>query len=134
MNAYEYPSYEGALRAGGANVLTFQQFGSYQGEWYAKVEFDGRTGWVSGSHGSCSGCDAIEADFDTYSMRCERTNTPTAIIRNASSATRPARHSMSALPRSAAVTLTTSSLKRKWKRKRPRATNGTTKARKRSRG
>ena len=51
-------SYEGAMEAAGATVHTFEQFGSYQGEWFAKVTYNDITGWVSGSFGSCSGCDS----------------------------------------------------------------------------
>lgn len=56
-------SYEGALVAAGATVHAFQEFGSYQGEWWAKVTYNGETGWVSGSYGSCSGCDALQGQF-----------------------------------------------------------------------
>jgi hypothetical protein len=52
-----------AMEAAGAKVLAFQEFGSYQGEWYAKVEYNGEVGWVQGSYGSCSGCDAFEGEF-----------------------------------------------------------------------
>jgi hypothetical protein len=56
-------SYDAAMEAAGAEVLRFQQFGSYQGEWYAKVRFNGNLMWVNGSYGSCSGCDAFEGEF-----------------------------------------------------------------------
>jgi hypothetical protein len=56
-------SYENALKAAGAEIHTFQQFGSYQGEWWAKVTHNGETGWINGSYGSCSGCDAFEGEF-----------------------------------------------------------------------
>lgn len=56
-------SYEQALDAAGADIHAFQQFGSYQGEWWAKVTHNGGTGWINGSYGSCSGCDAFEAEF-----------------------------------------------------------------------
>lgn len=55
--------YEESLIAAGANIKEFAYFGSYQGDWLALVEYDGKTGWVSGSYGSCSGCDAFEAEF-----------------------------------------------------------------------
>ena len=56
--------YEAALWAAGVKVLAFREFGSYQGEWWAKVEFpSGQIGWVSGEYGSCSGCDAFEGEF-----------------------------------------------------------------------
>lgn len=59
-------SYETALEAAGATVLAFSYFGDYQGTWWAKVSYSGEVGWVSGSYGSCSGCDAFEAEFSDW--------------------------------------------------------------------
>lgn len=56
-------SYETAMKAAGATVHHYEAFGSYQGEWWALVTYNGVTGWVNGSYGSCSGCDAFEAEF-----------------------------------------------------------------------
>jgi len=56
-------SYQSALIAAGARVIAFQEFGSWQGEWYALVEYRGEQGWVQGSFGSCSECDSFEAEF-----------------------------------------------------------------------
>lgn len=56
-------SYSGALEDAGAQVLAFEQFGDYQGSWFAKVSYDGSEFWVVGGYGSCSGCDALEAEF-----------------------------------------------------------------------
>ena len=56
-------SYQSALEAAGAAVREFESFGSYQGEWVAVVEYKGERGWVQGSFGSCSHCDAFEAEF-----------------------------------------------------------------------
>jgi len=56
-----YYDCEDCLEAAGANVLCFQCFGDYQGDWWAKVEYNGETGWVTGGYGSCAGCDALEA-------------------------------------------------------------------------
>lgn len=56
-------SYENALKAAGAEILEFEQFGSYQGDWWAKVRYKEKLGWVHGSYGSCSGCDAFYAEF-----------------------------------------------------------------------
>jgi len=61
-------SYEKALEAAGAKIVAFEYFGSYQGDWYALVEVDGQRGWVNGSFGSCSGCDAFEAEFGYWPM------------------------------------------------------------------
>lgn len=63
--------YQSALEAAGATVHVFEQFGSYQGDWWAKVTLpDGRKGWISGAYGSCSGCDAFEGEFG-YSAHCD---------------------------------------------------------------
>lgn len=56
-------SYEEALRAAGCEVIEFEEFGSYQGEWLALVEIDGERGVVEGCYGSCSGCDSFQAEF-----------------------------------------------------------------------
>ena len=45
-------------------MLDFQEFGSYQGDWLAFVEYKGERGIVQGSYGSCTGCDAFQAEFD----------------------------------------------------------------------
>jgi hypothetical protein len=63
--------YQSAMEAAGAEVLLFKQFGSYQGDWWAKVRFDGKEYWVHGSYGSCSGCDAFEAEFDYSEENCD---------------------------------------------------------------
>lgn len=57
-------SYSGALEAAGVTVHECKWFGSYQGTWVADVTLpDGRRGLISGYYGSCSGCDAFEAEF-----------------------------------------------------------------------
>lgn len=53
--------YQSALEAAGVEVEEFREFGSYQGTWIAILK-DGRV--VEGSYGSCSGCDAFQAEFD----------------------------------------------------------------------
>ena len=59
--------YSEALTAAGANILAFEQIGSYQGDWFAKVIYQDKELWIHGSYGSCSGCDAFEAEFScTY--------------------------------------------------------------------
>lgn len=57
-------SYHWVLEEAGAKVLAFQDFGSYQGDWLAKVEYQGKTGWIKDCYGSCSGCDSFEAESD----------------------------------------------------------------------
>lgn len=59
-------SYHEAMQAAGASVLNFQCFGDYQGTWWAKVLFEGKTFWVKGYYGSCSGCDDFYAHFNSY--------------------------------------------------------------------
>lgn len=59
-----YGDYEQALEAAGVKVLDFKSFGSYQGEWWAKVQFpNDEIYFVPGYYGSCSGCDAFEGEF-----------------------------------------------------------------------
>lgn len=53
--------YQSALEACGVTVKEFKEFGSYQGTWLAILS-DNRI--VEGSYGSCSGCDAFQAEFD----------------------------------------------------------------------
>ena len=60
-------SYEEAMKSAGANILAFKEFGSYQGDWFALVEYQGKRGFIHGSYGSCSGCDAFEAEFGNVS-------------------------------------------------------------------
>lgn len=56
-------SYKSALIAAGAEVLEFKSFGEYSGTWYAKVKYEGETGWTSGWYGSCDLCDSFEGEF-----------------------------------------------------------------------
>lgn len=56
-------SYENALQKAGAEVVAFDSFGDYQGSWWAYVKYKGKEGWVHGSYGSCSGCDAFQAEI-----------------------------------------------------------------------
>lgn len=63
-------SYCEAMEAAGATVHQYEEFGSYQGDWYAKVTYKGETGWVHGWYGSCSGCDSFQAEFDYNSNYC----------------------------------------------------------------
>lgn len=56
-------SYSQALEAAGAEVLAYKEFGSYQGDWYAKVNLGGAAILIGGAFGSCSGCDAFQAEF-----------------------------------------------------------------------
>lgn len=57
-------SYKLALIAAGATVIDTKYAGSYQGTWGSIVEYNGKKGLVTGSFGSCSVCDAFQAEFD----------------------------------------------------------------------
>lgn len=61
-------AYHWCLEQAGATVHAFQSFGSYQGDWFAKVTYEGKTGWIHDYYGSCSGCDSFEAETG-YSNR-----------------------------------------------------------------
>lgn len=63
--------YIGALEAAGAVVLADSHFGSYQGDWLALVDYKGKRGFVHGGYGSCSGCDAFEAEFGYSDNGCD---------------------------------------------------------------
>lgn len=66
----EYTGYDMALAAAGAKIEKYQEFGSYQGDWFALVEFRGSRYWVHGSFGSCSGCDAFQIEFEDVHEHC----------------------------------------------------------------
>ena len=55
--------YAQALEAAGAKVIDTKYAGSYQGTWGSIVEYNGKKGLVTGAYGSCSYCDAFEAEF-----------------------------------------------------------------------
>lgn len=60
--------YDAALWATGVKVLGSERFGSYQGDWWALVEFQNRERYfINGSFGSCSVCDAFQAQFESGS-------------------------------------------------------------------
>lgn len=52
--------YQQALEAAGEKIKEFKEFGSYQGDWFAINE---QNEVISGSYGSCSGCDAFQGEF-----------------------------------------------------------------------
>jgi hypothetical protein len=63
-------SYQNAMEAAGAEVLAYKEFGSYQGDWWAKVKFNDQVVWIHGSYGSCSGCDAFQGEFGWDEGKC----------------------------------------------------------------
>ena len=62
--------YKEAMEAAGAEVLAYEEFGSYQGDWYAKIKFRDKVSWVQDCYGSCSSCDAFESDFQDSGHDC----------------------------------------------------------------
>lgn len=64
-------SYQEALEAAGAKVQAYKEFGSYQGDWWAKI---GEDIFVHGSFGSCSGCDAFQSEIGDYVESCDDKN------------------------------------------------------------
>ena len=54
-------SYENALEAAGATIHNSRAFGSYQGDMWIHLTYNGTTGWLCISYGSCGGCDSYEA-------------------------------------------------------------------------
>jgi len=63
--------YRESLLKAGAQVLDYQEFGSYQGDWIAFVNFNGKKGFVQSYFGSCSGCDAFQSEFNYNEDKCE---------------------------------------------------------------
>lgn len=63
-------SYNEALQAAGAEVLAYECFGSYQGDWWAKLKYENKVFWVHGSFGSCSSCDAYQSAGFDYAPTC----------------------------------------------------------------
>ena len=61
-----YGNYQWAMELAGAKILAFESFGDYQGTWIAKVIYNNSIRWISGSYGSCSGCDAFESEVETW--------------------------------------------------------------------
>ena len=55
--------YVKALEEAGAIVHDFKNFGSWQGDWWAKVTYGNMEGFVHGAFGSCTVCDAFQAEF-----------------------------------------------------------------------
>jgi len=55
----------------GKKLISYNTFGSYQGDWIAALEDGENIELWKGSYGSCSGCDWIEAEAyqDTVSLK-----------------------------------------------------------------
>lgn len=59
-------SYDQALAAAGVEVIEFEMFGSWQGDWLCLIRDNGVLCVAEGSFGSCDYCDAFQAEFDYY--------------------------------------------------------------------
>lgn len=55
--------YKEAIEIAGAKVIAYKKFGSYQGDWIAKIEIDGQIKYIHDYYGSCTVCDNFEAEF-----------------------------------------------------------------------
>lgn len=65
----KYRGYELSLMVAGVTVVDYQEFGAYQGEWWAYIELsDGVRYFVTDYYGSCTGCDDFEAHFYGYNL------------------------------------------------------------------
>ncbi|MEK6832590.1 MAG: hypothetical protein AABY32_00965 [Nanoarchaeota archaeon] len=69
MYKSDSPYYK-VLELAGATIKRFGEFGSYQGEWWAEVIYKDKRGWVNGFYGSCTGCDALLAEFGRADHNC----------------------------------------------------------------
>lgn len=56
----EYISHQEILKRQGFEINVFETFGSYQGDYAAIVQKDGKVGLAIIGYGSCGGCDALE--------------------------------------------------------------------------
>ena len=56
-----YIDHEEIMERQGFEILDWETFGSYQGDYAAIVKKDGKVGFVVIGYGSCSGCDSLEA-------------------------------------------------------------------------
>lgn len=73
FNVYSMPGYQEMFKAEGLEVLAWETFGSYQGDYAVVVKKDDMLGFVVIGYGSCSGCDAFEAcdtkeEYDTLML------------------------------------------------------------------
>ena len=68
--------YVEALEAAGVVVVVHKSFGSCQGDWWAKVEYEGVSGWVHGAFGSCDHCDAFLQEFGWNEGCCSEHDDP----------------------------------------------------------
>jgi len=65
-------AHEEALKLAGFEVHAFAEFGSYQGDFLAKITYKGRDGYIHDYFGSCSFCDALEAELEASNAHCQK--------------------------------------------------------------
>lgn len=56
-------SYRELAEAVCEEVYCFGEFGSYQGDWWAKIKYNGQIGWIHGYYGTCAYCDWLSANY-----------------------------------------------------------------------
>lgn len=66
LNEISWLTYDGVLEFSGAEILSWARFGSYQGDWCAKVKFKDEEFWLHGYFGSCSVCDSLQAEIEWF--------------------------------------------------------------------
>lgn len=57
-------SYRKALESAGAEIIAWGDFGSCEGDWWAKVRHNGHAKWVNGFCGSCPATDSFQNEFN----------------------------------------------------------------------
>lgn len=63
-----YIDHENILERQGFEILGWETFGDYSGDYAAIVKKDGRVGFTVIGYGSCGGCDDLEALIDNYGV------------------------------------------------------------------
>lgn len=77
MTLFDYdesPDYKLGLERLGYEILAWEEFGSYQGDYAAIVKSGSNIGFVVIGYGSCSGCDELQAcDWPWWNNGSEET-------------------------------------------------------------
>jgi len=58
--------YGKSIVCAGGKIHCSKRFGSYQGDWWAKVTYKDQTGWICVKFGSCTTCDDYKAEFNPF--------------------------------------------------------------------
>ena len=71
LESIKLTGYEDVLSRLYDKVYCYEEFGSYQGDWPAKVRKGNEVFWLLGYYGSCSGCDWFQAKEDyPWELKC----------------------------------------------------------------